>query len=247
MHSTVGRQPRKPPKSILIVEDETDLSDLIRHNLEREGHACRCAAGGDEALEQIVRQPPDLVLLDRMLPEVSGDEVAVRLKKNPATASIPVIMLTAKAEEADELVGFALGADDYVAKPFSMKVLLARVAAVFRRTETPEAADSDVMTAGPFRLAPSHHELTIGDRPVSLTATEFRLLTVLMRARGQVLDRGQIIDRVLGSSAVVTDRTIDVHITVLRKKLQSAASWIQTVRGVGYAFRQPDEAAAAQS
>lgn len=228
-----------PRKTILIVEDETDLADIVRYHAEREGYECRCAGAGDEALEQVRRHRPDLILLDRMLPGLSGDEVAARLKRDPATASIPVIMLTAKVEESDQLVGFALGADDYVSKPCSMKVLMARVAALLRRTEAP--ADRDQIEAGPIGLSESHYEVTVQGEPVALTVTEFRLLAALMKARGRVLDRARLIDVALGSETIVTDRTIDVHITAVRKKLKSAAGWIQTVRGVGYTFRQPAE------
>ena len=231
--------PVPPPASILIVEDETDLADLLRYNLEREGYVCRSAAAGDTALAEVRRDPPQLVLLDRMLPGVSGDEVAARLKGDPRTAAIPVIVLTAKVEETDQLAGFALGADDYVTKPFSMKVLIARVAAVLRRSEGP-AREGDELSIGPVRLIPSYHEVAVDGRPVTLTATEFRLLQALMAGRGRVLDRAQLIDAAMGSEVVVTDRTIDVHVLALRKKLGSAADWIRTVRGVGYAFRQPD-------
>lgn len=237
-----GAAPRQTRKSILIVEDETDLADLIGRYLTREGYQCACAAAGDEARQEIMRRKPDLLLLDRMLPGLSGDELLAELRRDPSTASIPIVMLTAKAEEADQLVGFALGADDYVTKPFSMKVLAARVAAVLRRGEA-SGAELQGITAGPFKLLPSHHELIVDGQPVSLTATEFRLLRTLMQARGRVLDRSRLIEIALGTDVVVTDRTIDVHITAIRKKLGSAgAAWVQTIRGVGYAFRQPAEA-----
>ncbi len=231
--------PETPPASILIVEDETDLADLLRFNLEREGYVCRSVTAGDAALAEIRRDAPQLVLLDRMLPGLSGDEVVARLKGDPRTAAIPVIVLTAKVDETDQLAGFALGADDYVTKPFSMKVLIARVAAVLRRSDAPVRED-DELCIGPVRLVPSFHEVTVEGRPVSLTATEFRLLQALMAARGRVLDRAQLINAAWGSDVVVTDRTIDVHVLALRKKLGSAADLIRTVRGVGYAFRQPD-------
>jgi DNA-binding response OmpR family regulator len=226
-------------KSVLVVEDEADLGELVRYNLEREGYACRWVPDGPSALEDIRRQPPDLVVLDRMLPGISGDDVIAGLKREPATAGIPVIMLTAKADESDELVGFALGADDYVTKPFSMKLLTARVAAIFRRTETTDTK-AEVLGAGPVRLDASRHELTVDGKSVGVTATEFRVLRALMAARGRVLSRRQLIDTVLGKSVAVTDRTIDVHITALRRKLGDAASWIQTIRGVGYTFREPE-------
>lgn len=230
--------PPTPGKRILVVEDETDLADLICYNMEREGYECRSVAAGNLVLDEIRQQRPDLVLLDRMLPGLSGDEVVGQLKRNSATANIPIILLTAKAEESDQLVGFALGADDYVSKPFSMKVLLARVTALLRRLESDSPAD-DVLEAGPLRLSTSHHQVTLHGEPVPLTATEFRLLATLMKAQGRVLDRARLIDSVLGAETIVTDRTIDVHVTAVRRKLRAAAEWVQTVRGVGYTFRQP--------
>lgn len=226
-------------KTILIVEDEADLAELLRYNFEREGYVCRCVTAGDEALAAIRKSPPDLVLLDRMLPGVSGDEVVRRVKGDPATARIPVLVLTAKVEEDEQLVGFALGADDYVTKPFSVKVLLARMAAMLRRANPSEDA-GEVIVTGPVTLNRSRHEVTVGGEPVRLTATEFKLLMTLMVARGRVLGRGRLIEAVLGSTTVVLDRTIDVHITALRRKLGAAAKWVQTVRGVGYTFRPPD-------
>ncbi|HWL92334.1 MAG TPA: response regulator transcription factor [Phycisphaerae bacterium] len=231
-------------KTILVVEDEHDLAELICFNLEREGISARRAAAGDKAVAEIRRDPPDLILLDRMLPGMSGEEVAQEIRRDPATAGIPIIMLTAKAEESDELVGFALGADDYVTKPFSMKVLMARVTAMLRRGDAP-VPDAEIFREGPFSLDWTRHELTVGEAVIAVTATEFRLMGALMAASGRVLDRGKLIDKVLGQGAVVLDRTIDVHITSLRKKLAAAdpaadhAAWIQTVRGVGYSFRPP--------
>lgn len=225
-------------KSILIVEDEADLADLIAFNLEKEGYACRRVHDGNAALAEVQRNPPDLLLLDRMLPKTSGDEVATRLKRDSRTANIPIVMLTAKSEEADELVGFALGVDDYVTKPFSTRLLLARVAAVLRRRELFDK-DSETLRAGPILIDRARHEVTLDGVPVSLTATEFRVLATLVAARGRVLDRSQVIDAVLGSGVAVTNRTIDVHVAALRKKLGAAAGWIQTVRGVGYTVREP--------
>jgi len=227
-----------PGKSILVVEDEADLAELLRYNLEREGYDCRVVNDGGSALTEAARRPPDLMILDRLLPRQSGDDVAMGLRRDPATASVPILMLTAKAEESDQLVGFALGATDYVTKPFSMKVLLARVAAILRRAEAGET-DSPCLTDGPIRLDPARFEVSVGEANVPVTATEFRILQTLMSARGRVLDRTQLIDAVRGETAVVTDRAIDVHIAGLRKKLGSAAAWVQTVRGVGYTFRRP--------
>jgi two-component system phosphate regulon response regulator PhoB len=223
-------------KTVLVVEDEADLAEVVRYNLEREGYRCRCVVDGTSALAEVRRERPDLLILDRMLPGMSGDEVISKLRREPTTAGIPVLMLTAKAEESDELIGFALGADDYVTKPFSMKRLLARVDALLRRAGTP-AADSDVLTVGPLGLDRSRRELDVDGEPVTLTSTEFGILWELMAARGRVLSREQLIDRVLGAGAVVTDRTIDVHVAALRRKLGKASGLVQTVRGVGYTLR----------
>lgn len=245
-----GKNERQPPvrgsTSILVVEDEADLADLLCYNLERAGYSCRRADDGAQALDEVRRNPPDLILLDRMLPRVPGDDVVMHLKRDPRYASIPIVMLTAKAAESDELMGFALGADDYVPKPFSMKKLLARVAAVLRRSQAGQRKPEQ-LAAGPFALDRGRHELKVGDAAVNLTATEFRLLSALMGADSQVLSRAELIDAAVGTGAAVTDRTIDVHITSVRKKIASAPSgleaskWIQTVRGVGYTFRQPDQ------
>ncbi len=225
-------------KSILIVEDEADLANMLAYHLKRGGYQCRVAGDGQSALAEVQRYPPDLIVLDRMLPRLSGDEVAMRIRSDPSTARIPIIMLTAKAEETDELVGLALGADDYVRKPFSMKLLLARIQAVLRRQEA-ASGPAEVLTSGPFVLDRGRHELTVEGRPITLTAMEFRLLAALMAARGRVLSRDQLITALLGVGAAVTDRTIDVHVAALRKKLAVAAGWIQTIRGAGYAFRPP--------
>ncbi len=233
-------------KTILLVEDERDLSDALTYHLKKEGYVVRTSYDGASALAEVQRRQPDLILLDRMLPRQSGDDVAMRIKGDPRTANIPIIMITAKAEETDELVGFALGVDDYVRKPFSMKLVLARVAAVLRRQEQ-TAEGSEVLTAGPVQLDRGRHEVRVDDVPIALTATEFRVLAALIAARGRVLDRERLIDAVLGYGVAVTHRTIDVHIAALRKKLGSAANWIHTVRGVGYAFREPvGDAAAAE-
>ncbi len=227
-------------KTILIAEDETDLSELLSYNLQKEGYVCRCVADGAAAIDDVRRQPPDLIVLDRMLPKKSGDEVASALQREARTATIPIIMLTAKAEESDQLVGFALGATDYVTKPFSMKVLVARVAAMFRRSET-ATTPSTKLSAGPIELDVDRFEVTVNAERIPLTTTEFRILKTLMAANGRVLDRARLIDMVLGSAVAVTDRTIDVHIAALRKKMGAGAIWVQTVRGVGYTFRSPDE------
>ncbi len=225
-------------KNILVVEDEPDLRELLQYHLEKEGYRCRCAADGITAIDEARRERPDLVILDRMLPRRTGDDVAGALQHDARTADVPIIMLTAKAEESDQLVGFAVGAADYVTKPFSMKVLLARIGAILRReSPTDMRAASD---AGPILMDTERYLVTVDGKPASLTTTEFRILKTLMQAEGRVLDRNQLIDLVLGPAVAVTDRTIDVHIAGLRKKLGvNGAAWVQTIRGVGYTFRAP--------
>lgn len=225
-------------KSILVVEDETDLADLLRFNLTKEGYVCRCAADGNAAMAEVRREAPHLMILDRMLPGMSGEQVMEQVRRNPQTAAIPILMLTAKAEESDQLVGFALGASDYITKPFSMKVLLARVAAALRREES-STVQAQPLTMGPVTLDPERYQVAVDGAAVTLTMTEFRILKTLMSAGGRVLDRSRLIDAVLGPMVAVTDRTIDVHIASLRKKLGIGAMWVQTVRGVGYTFREP--------
>lgn len=226
-------------KSILVVEDETDLADLLRFNLAKEGYVCRCVHDGVAALAEVRREAPDLMILDRMLPGMSGEQVMEQVRRDPQTTAIPILMLTAKAEESDQLVGFALGANDYVTKPFSMKVLLARVAVAIRRTET-SVMQTQPLTMGPITVDPERYQVSVDGAVVVLTTTEFRILKTLMSAGGRVLDRSRLIDAVLGPMVAVTDRTIDVHIASLRKKLGGpATAWVQTVRGVGYTFREP--------
>jgi DNA-binding response OmpR family regulator len=225
-------------KSILIVEDESDLLDVLSYHLQREGYTCRRARDGEAALAEVQRALPDLIVLDRMLPKRSGDEVISRLRRDPHTAGLPILMLTAKAEDADELVGFALGADDYVRKPFSVKLLLARVTALLRRDRAARQAH-EVQSSGPVMLDHARHEVTVEGQPTALTATEFRILATLMAAGGRVLSRTQLIDAALGENVAVTDRTVDVHVAALRKKLGGAGRCVQTVRGVGYTFRAP--------
>jgi two-component system phosphate regulon response regulator PhoB len=226
-------------KLVWVIEDEADLADLVRFNLEKEGYTAECFGDSRRALTQIKREKPDLIILDRMLPGMSGDEFIGTVRRTAETASIPVIMLTAKAEESDQLVGFALGADDYILKPCSMKLLLARVGAVFRRGETFDP-NAESMTVGPVTLDLGRYTLAVNEQVVTVTATEFKLLKALISANGRVLNRSQLIDLVLGTGVAVTDRTIDVHITALRKKLGSAAGWVQTIRGIGYTFREPN-------
>lgn len=229
---------------VLIVEDEADLAATIGFNLRQHGYTCREAHSGDEAWEALRTRRPDLVILDRMLPGLSGDDVLRRIRSNPETEDLPVLMLTAKVAEAEELVGLALGADDYLPKPCTMPRLIARVEALLRRVR-PDASAGPVEQAGPIRLDASRYEVHVSGRPVRVTATEFRILEALMAARGRVCSRPELIEKAIGPDVLVTGRTIDVHITSLRKKLHTADpeacadAWIVTVRGVGYACREP--------
>ena len=223
-------------ETILVVDDEVDLVDLIKFNLDRSRYRVLTAHDGDAALQVARRDRPELIILDLMLPALSGQDVAVALKRHPETQAIPIIMLTARTEESDIVVGLQLGADDYVTKPFSMKVLLARVAAVLRRRQ--EAADSsaDLLRAGPITIDRGRHVVRVDGKVVSMTRTEFKLLDVLVSARSYVMSRDQLVDRALGPGVAVTDRTIDVHVTSLRRKLGSQRELVETVRGVGYRF-----------
>lgn len=221
-------------KHILVVEDERDMAELIALRLRREGYRVDVAHDGAEALDRVRAQPPDLMLLDLMLPRMSGTEVANIVRHDPRTAAVPIIMLTAKAEESDVIVGLKLGADDYVTKPFAMSVLMARVGAVLRRANSLTAGGDAPLTVGPITIDRQRHCVEVAGAAVELTYTEFRLLLALAAARGRVLSRNQLMDQALGLETVVSDRTIDVHLTALRKKLGEARDLIKTVRGVGY-------------
>jgi two-component system phosphate regulon response regulator PhoB len=230
-------------KRIILVEDEKDMADLVAMQLERENYEVETAYDGEEGLQQILDNPPDLVLLDLMLPSLSGTEIITRIRgDSDATVSrVPVIMLTAKSEENDIVVGLRLGADDYVTKPFSMPVLLARVDAILRRADQPDGDEAEILKSGPITVDLGRHQVAVNEQEITLTTTEFGILTSLMSARGRVLTRYQLIDKVMGIDAVVTDRTIDVHLTSLRRKLGEARGLIKTVRGVGYRLLEYDE------
>ena len=221
---------------VLVVEDEPDIRNLIVHHLERDGFRCRTAASGGEALARVRSTPPDLVVLDLMLPGMDGLEVCRRLRGDPATAALPIIMLTAKADEVDRVVGLELGADDYLAKPFSTKELVARVRAVLRRARP--GATARALTVGGVSLDPSRHAVTVGGRPVELTPKEFDLLHALLAAAGRVLSREHLLNRVWGYARAdeIESRTVDVHIRRLRAKLGAEERRITTIKGVGYRF-----------
>lgn len=227
-----------PNERILVVEDEQDILELVRYNLARENYKVFCASSGEEALNIVASEPLDLIVLDLMLPKIDGLEVTKRLKNNPRTQSIFIVMLTAKGSEADIVTGLELGADDYITKPFSPRVLLARIKAVIRRSgdETPE--DDAVIQIHNLIMHPGRREVRVGETPVTLTYTEFQVLHYLVRRPGWVFTRTQIVDAVRGDDYPVTDRSVDVQIVGLRKKLGSAGRYIETVRGVGYRFKE---------
>ena len=224
-------------QSVLVVEDEEDIMEVIRFNLEKEGYEVHQALSGEKALQVIENNLPSLVLLDLMLPGINGLDLCRIFKQNDRTKAIPVIMLTAKSEDADIVAGLEMGAEDYITKPFSPRVLLARVRTVLRRRETRVKDDSSVIHLEGMQIHPGRHEVTMGDNVVDLTPSEFRILHYLARRPGWVYSRDQIIDAIRGHGYVVTDRAIDVQVVGLRKKLGDYGKFIETVRGIGYRFR----------
>jgi DNA-binding response OmpR family regulator len=226
-------------KEILVVDDEEDILELVRFNLAREGYVVRCVSSGEEALRTIKKQTPHLIILDLMLPGMDGLETARRLKKDPSTEDIPIIMLTAKGEEVDVVTGLELGADDYVTKPFSPRVLTARVKAVLRRkTETPSPEKGSPLKVHDLEIHPGRHEALVEGKSISLTFTEFAILKYLAQRPGWAFTRYQIVDAVHGQEYNVTERSVDVQIAGLRRKLGPYGKYIETVRGVGYRFKE---------
>lgn len=226
---------------LLVVEDEQDLLEVLRFNLEREGYLVATADSGEKALRAIRQDPPDLVVLDIMLPGMDGLEVCRAVKSEAQTHRIPIIMVTAKSEEADVVAGLELGADDYITKPFSPRVLLARLKSVLRRRGAEEVqgtSQEPTIKVNDLVIRPDRHEVTVADHSVELTATEFRLLTLLASRPGRVFTRQQIIEAIHGKYAAVTDRSVDVQVVMLRRKLGARGEDIQTVRGVGYRFKE---------
>lgn len=223
-------------KRVLVIEDETDLADLLGYNLRKAGYHADVANDGQAGLKKATDERPDLVILDVMMPELSGLQVARLLRTDPKTSSIPILMLTAKAEESDQVAGLQVGADDYVTKPFSMKVLLARVEALIRRNRAPAGTETttDQLSLGAVRVDLSNHEAWSAERAVKLTLTEFRLLVALMRKPGKAIRRADLMYSAMGPGVLVTARTIDVHMAAIRKKLGEAGAMIRTIRGVGY-------------
>jgi len=230
-------------QSVLVIEDEDDIRELVAYNLLKEGYQVASVASGEEGLSAIETRAPDLVLLDLMLPGIDGLSVCRQLKQTEKSRSIPVIMLTAKGEEGDIVAGLNLGADDYITKPFSPRVLMARVQAVLRRLDQAEAEHAEGSNGEQtyqfhdIVIHPGRHEVLVQGQAVELTATEFRVLQLLVRRPGWVFTRQQILDGIHSGHYAITDRAVDVQIVGLRKKLGPAGSYIETVRGVGYRFK----------
>jgi two-component system, OmpR family, phosphate regulon response regulator PhoB len=226
-----------PKPKVLVIEDERSLIEVLTYNLEREGFEVLVALDGQDGLRQAQLKLPDLIVLDLMLPLKPGLEVCRELRVGPRTRDIPIIMVTAKAEESDQLVGFATGADDYVTKPYSMKVLIQRIKKELRRAQAQEESPAGTLIGSQGVVIDRHsHRALYQDQELPLTPTEFRLLEVLIRQAGRAFTRYELMDAAIGEDAIVLERTIDVHIKSLRKKLGDAGELIETVRGVGYRF-----------
>ena len=223
---------------IMLVEDEEDILELLRYNLAREGYRTSAFNSGEEGLHFARSTVPDLILLDLMLPGIDGLEVCRQLKQSSLTRQVPIIMLTAKGEEADVVTGLELGADDYITKPFSPRVLLARLKAVLRIRRTELLEESKILNFNEMTIHPGCHQVLVQSGPVELTASEFRLLHMMALKPGWVFTRSQIVAGVHGDNYAVSDRAVDVQVVALRKKLGNAAKYIETVRGVGYRFKE---------
>ena len=226
-------------KLILAIDDEKDILKLLQYNLEREGYQVLCAKSGEEGLEAVKSKRPDLVILDVMMPGIDGLEVCKILRANKESRNIPILMLTAKSSEVDQILGLELGASDYVSKPFSVKVLLARVKNIFRNQET-KKDEAPVIRAGELVIDKDRHSFNIKGKPVMLTRLEFKILSFLMTNRGKVYSREQLLNGVWEGEAFVVDRTVDVHMRSIRQKLGKYRDWIETVRGAGYRFLEHD-------
>jgi two-component system phosphate regulon response regulator PhoB len=225
-------------ETILVVDDEEDILELVRHHLKREGYAVQCADSGEKALTAARSGPVDLIVLDLMLPGIDGLEVTRQLKNAPQTKHIPILMLTAKGEESDVVTGLELGADDYVTKPFSPRILIARTRAIMRRGSRETIDETAVIRVHDIEIHPGRRTVTLQGEPVTLTYTEFQVLSILARRPGWVFTRSQIVDMVRGDDYPVTDRSVDVQIVGLRKKLGRFGDTIETVRGVGYRLKE---------
>ncbi len=225
-------------EQILVVDDEEDILELVRYNLDREGYRVTGAITGEDALKKALSKRFDLIVLDLMLPGMDGLAVALKLKNHADTRHIPIVMLTAKGEEADIVTGLELGADDYITKPFSPRVLIARIRAVIRRDRRKAKDNKSIIKIHDLTIHPGRRSVLVGSHPIELTFSEFQVLYFLAKRPGWVFTRYQIVDAVRGSDYPVTDRSVDVQIVGLRKKLGRCGDYIETVRSVGYRFRE---------
>lgn len=230
-----------PKTKVLIVEDDRSLAEVLEYNLSQSGFEVLCAYDGQDGFNQARLRLPQIIILDVMIPVMDGLEVCRQLRAAPETRDIPIIMLTAKSEESDQLVGFSVGADDYVVKPFSVKILMERVNSILRRQNRNKSGAADIVVQGGITVDRIKHRVLVDGRPLDLTPSEFRLLDTLIRQPGRAFGRNELIDAALGADTLVLERTIDVHIRSLRKKLSSMSDSIQTVRGIGYRFKEPVE------
>ncbi len=227
-----------PKTRILIIEDDRSLAEVLEYNFTNAGYQVDCAHDGQDGLNQARSKSPDLIILDLMIPVIDGIETCRTLRAESSTRDTPIMMLTAKSEETDQLIGFSVGADDYVCKPFSVKVLLERVKSLLRRHSRKNGSGSDIVVTGSVTVDRVKHRVLIDGATVDLTPTEFRLLDTLIRHPGRAFDRSELIDSALGADTLVLERTVDVHIRSLRKKMGDSAEMVQTVRGIGYRFRE---------
>jgi two-component system phosphate regulon response regulator PhoB len=228
-----------PKPKVLVVEDDRSLAEVLEYNLDKAGYEVFKAHDGRDGLNQAQLRLPDIVVLDVMLPVVDGLEVCRQMRASQENRNALIVMLTAKSEEADQLVGFSVGADDYVVKPFSVRVLLERIKALRRRRAEANETEGDTIVCQGVALDRRRHRASVGNRSLELTRSEFKLLETLIRQPGRAFDRSELIDAALGEDTLVLERTIDVHIRALRRKLDDQADLIETVRGVGYRFKEP--------
>lgn len=225
-------------EAVLIVEDEQDIAELIEFHLKREGYRCEIASTGTLAWQMLQNKPPDLVLLDLTLPGMDGLTICKRMKASNESKTVPVIMVTARGEEKDIVTGLELGADDYIVKPFAASVLLARIKTVLRRVQGNDTDLDQILRFGEIEVDVDSHLVKVGGESIKLTSTEFRILSNFLKKPGRVFTRYQIVDAARGSDSMVTDRSVDVHIAAVRKKLKSSGSLIETVHGIGYRLKE---------
>ncbi len=225
-------------ESVLIIEDEEDIQELINYSLSKEGYQTTAVTSGEEGLRTAKSKQPNLIVLDLMLPGMDGLEICRLLKNDPKTQHIPIVMLTAKGEESDVVTGLELGADDYITKPFSPKVLVARIRTILRRKVKNEAGGEAVLNIHEMTIHPGRHEILVKGKQIELTLTEFKILHLLARRPGWVYTRYQIVNEIRGDEVLVTDRAVDVQIVGLRRKLGTLGKYVETVRGVGYRFKE---------